>query len=258
MYCAHARLLQPNLIYFLRLYHPNRLVTRILQQYRCRGCTGSAMRVEIRQRPAAGVSPAGAPPPKRSASAAVPGLVEAYSESCFESSTSFYIASPEHPKLGKWAQPSTLKYSEPPQQQSDHIATQCLDEAMLFASNHGRSSQRSSGRPRTTGGECVARPVWRGGRQPSAQGGSISAAAAAAAQSFSGAKPSRASGNPRKRVVEPGRAKRPISAVGALLAGSTTPSSSIRGQREAPRINTPISGRVRVKAQLGFAMGVAM
>lgn len=213
------------------------------------------MRVEIRQRPAAGKTPAtGVPPPKRSASAAGPGLVEAYSESCFESSTSFYIASPEHPKLGKWAQPSTLRYSQPPQQQSDHITSQCLDEAMLFASNSGNNnaSRRRSGRPRTTGGECIARPVWRGSYHVSTRGSSTAGGAAVAAvkstksaKSASAAKPSRAI---RNRLVEPGREKRPISSTGALLAGSTTPpSSSIRGQREAPRINTPISGRVSVQ-----------
>lgn len=37
------------------------------------------------------------------------GLVEAYSEPCFESPPRFFVASPGHPKLGKWAQRSTLK-----------------------------------------------------------------------------------------------------------------------------------------------------
>lgn len=203
------------------------------------------MRVEIRQRPSAGASLAGIPPPKRAASsAATPGLVEAYSESCFENSTSFYIAPPEHPKLGKWAQPSSLKYSQPLPQQ-DHVAAQCLDEAMHFASNRGgRRSKRSGGRPRTTGGESYPRPVLRGGDcHPSTREKSTSSAAVAA-KSSARAKPSRALGS--HSSVEPGRAKRPISPVGALLTASTTSPSAIQGQREAPRINTPISGRVRV------------
>lgn len=168
------------------------------------------MRVEVRRRP----SPADrVPTPKRSANA---GLVKAYSDSCFESSTAFYIASPEHPQLGKWAKPSTLKYSQLPQQR-DPTTTQCLDEASLFASSHSR--------PRTAG--CSSRPVGRGGCHRSSRGRGSSAIAAS---SCSGTKPSRS-------AIEPARTQRPISPTGT--------SSSIQGQREAPRIDTPISGRVR-------------
>ena len=38
------------------------------------------------------------------------GLTEAYSDPYLQSPTRFFIASPEHPKMGKWAQRSTLKY----------------------------------------------------------------------------------------------------------------------------------------------------
>lgn len=37
------------------------------------------------------------------------GLIEAYNDPCFESNPRFFVASPEHPVLGKWAQRSTLK-----------------------------------------------------------------------------------------------------------------------------------------------------
>jgi len=176
------------------------------------------MRVEVRRR----AGPAAAP--KREASAN-PGLVKAYSDSCFESPTNFYIASPEHPKLGIWAKPSTLKYSQPPPQ-IDYITKQCLDEAMLFAST---TSHRGGGsKPRKTVGR--SRPVGRGGggkherggKPASTVGGSASLAGAAPTAAYR-AKPSRA-------AVEPARAKRPISPLGA------SPSA---------RIDTPISGRVR-------------
>lgn len=171
------------------------------------------VKVEVRRRP----SPAGSvPTPKRSANAS-PGLVQAYSDSCFESSTTFYIASPEHPKLGKWAKPSTLKYSHPPQQR-DPIITQCLDESMLFASSH-------SSRPRTTG--CSSRRVGRGECHRPSRGRGGPAVAA----------PSSSSAKPLRSAEEPAKAQRAISPTGT--------SSSIQGQREAPRIDTPISGRVR-------------
>lgn len=168
------------------------------------------MRVEVRRRP----SPAG-PTPKRSASAS-PGLVKAYADSCFESSTTFFVASPEHPKLGKWAEPSALKYSQLPQQVNP-LATKCLDEAMLFASSNGGS------RPRTAGGSS------RGGsHRTSRRRGSAA----------NGASPSDIA-RPGRPAVEPARSQRPISPKG-------TGTASIQGQREAPRIDTPISGRVRV------------
>lgn len=187
------------------------------------------MRVEVRRRP----SPAGAAPsPKRSAN---PGLVKAYSDSCFESSTDFYIASPEHPKLGKWAKPSTLKYSQLPQQR-DSTTSQCLNEALLFASSH------SSGRPRTAG--CSSRPAGRGGyHRFSREGGTCSSAVAAS--SPSGAKPSRP-------AVKPVRTQKPNSPTMGT-------SSSIKGQHEAPRMDTPISGRVRgVHFLVGNAASVAL
>lgn len=169
------------------------------------------MRVEIRRR----ASPAAAP--KRIASAN-PGLVKAYSDSCFESTTSFYIASPEHPKLGIWAKPSTLKYCQPPPQ-IDYITKRCLDEATLFASTTGHKGGGS--KPRKTGG--LSRLVGRGGGGKPERGGKPTSAASPAAAAASPARPSRAE-------AEPARAKRPISRLGA-------PPSD--------RIDTPISGRVR-------------
>lgn len=170
------------------------------------------MRVEFRRRPAKGAQD----PVKRSASAS-PSLVKAYSDSCFESPTSFYIASPEHPKLGKWAQPSTLKYSLPPQQHTTHNATRCV---ALFASNHGR--------PHTTGRNPITRAknTWK---------------AVSVSESRSKKGPS------HQRLKEPERPERPASPVGSLLVGcsNSSPSSSIRGRREAPHIDTPVSGRVR-------------
>lgn len=178
-----------------------------------------SMRVEVRCRP----SPAGGvPTPKRSANAN-PGLVKAYSDSCFESPTAFYIASPEHPKLGKWAKPSTLKYSQIPPQR-DFTTTQCLDEALLFASN-SRGNNISNSRPRTAG--CSSRPVGHGGCHRTSRG-----------KSSFGTTPPYSSGAKASRPAEGlTRTQRPISPVGT--------SSSIQGQREAPRIDTPISGRVR-------------
>lgn len=171
--------------------------------------------MEVRRRP----SPAGAvPTPKRSANANNPGLVQAYSDSCFENSTTFYIASPDHPKLGQWAKSSTIKYNQP-QQQTDPVVSKCLDEALLFASSHTKSS--SSSRPRTAG--CPSRPARRDGR---ARGSSAIAASPSPVAKAS------------TPAVEPARAQRPISPTGTTI-------SSIQGQREAPRIDTPISGRVR-------------
>lgn len=177
------------------------------------------MRVELRRRP----GPAGAvPTPKRSATAS-PGLVKAYSDNCFESSTTFYIVSPDHPKLGQWAKPSTLKYSPIPQQ-IDPIATKCLNDALLFASSH---SSKTRSRPRTAG-RCSSGPVGHGGphRTSRARGSSAIAASSSSVT------------KPRRPAVESARSQRPISPTG-------TTASSIQGQREAPRIDTPISGRVR-------------
>ena len=176
------------------------------------------MRVEVRRRP----SPARAVPiPKRSANV-TPGLVQAYSDSCFESSTTFYIASPDHPKLGQWAKPSTTKHSQLPQQ-IDPMVSKCLDEALLFSSSHSKSG---SSRPRTAG--CSSRAVRRGG---SHRTGRARGSSAMTASPSSVTKPS-------TPAVEPPRAQRPISPTGTTV-------SSIQGQREAPRIDTPISGRVR-------------
>lgn len=171
------------------------------------------MRVEFRRRPAKGAQE----PLERSASAS-PSLVKAYSESCFESPTSFYIASPEHPKLGKWAQPSTLKYSLPPQHHTAHNATRCVDDAALFAPDNGR--------PHTTGRQ----PITREKNKPTAV--------------LNRSRPKTSS---HHRLKESDREKRPASPMGSsLLVGysNSSPASSIRGRREAPQIDTPVSGRV--------------
>lgn len=145
------------------------------------------------------------------------GLIEAYSDDCFEAPTRFYIVSPDHPKLGKWAQPSTLKYHQPPQ--ANLVTTECPNEATFFAKAHNR-------------------PRLGRGCSPNARGKTVSAAS-----SRSGA---------RSRVrqrMEPVRAKRPVSPVPTVRAGSESPPpSSIRVRHEAPRIDTPISGRVRTYA----------
>lgn len=49
---------------------------------------------------------------KASTRAKHPRLIqEAYRDDRFDSPTRFFTAAPEHPKLGKWTQPSTLKYT---------------------------------------------------------------------------------------------------------------------------------------------------
>lgn len=183
------------------------------------------MRVEVRRRP----NPAGAvPTPKRPANAN-PGLTQAYSDSCFESSTNFYIASPDHPKLGQWAKPSSLKYSQL-SQQTDPVVTKCLDEALLFSSSHSKSS---SSRPHTAG--CSAPAVGRGSSRRTSQ-----------ARRGRSATPSSAVTKPsRSPATEPARVQRSISPAGTTV-------SSIQGQREAPRIDTPVSGRVRGRAPPEF------
>lgn len=188
------------------------------------------MRVEVRRRPGPGASSADViPPPKRSASVN-PGLVKAYSDSCFDSPTNFYIAPPDHPKLGKWAQASTLKYSQPatPQQDS-YVTPQYLDDIVF--------SPSSRSRPRTAAAAIA-------GRKPARR---TKAATTPASEDRSGATKA-LTALERQRLLQPGRAKRPISQVAALQATSSTgspPVCSIRGRRQEPRIDTPISGRVR-------------
>lgn len=188
------------------------------------------MRVEVRRRSGRGASSADViPPPKRSASAN-PGLVKAYSDSCFDSPTNFYIAPPDHPKLGKWAQAPTLKYSQPATPlQDSYITPHCLDVIVFSASRRSR--------PRAASAAIT-------GRKPARR---TKAAATSASENRSGATKA-LTALERQRLVQPGRAKRPISQVAALQATSSTgspPVSSIRGRRQEPRIDTPISGRVR-------------
>ncbi|CAM9619637.1 unnamed protein product, partial [Ectocarpus sp. 13 AM-2016] len=187
------------------------------------------MRVEVRRRSGRGVSSADAiPPPKRSVSAN-PGLVKAYSDGCFDSPTNFYIAPPDHPKLGKWAQASTLKYSQPVKPLQDSCITpRCLDDIVFSASSRSRPRAASA---------AVA------GRKPARR---TKAAAVPASENRSSAAKALTILE-RQRLVQPGRAKRPISQVAALQATASTGSpsvSSIRGRRQEPRIDTPISGRV--------------
>lgn len=172
------------------------------------------MRVEVRRR--ADASPTGESPAAGQFEIPKHGLSEAYSDDCFESPTRFFIASPEHPKLGKWAQPSTLKYQAPHAHQP---STQCLDEAVLFASTHNKVRPVSSSSLK--------------GRRQNARGSS-------ATSNRLGCGSARI-----RQKMEPSRAKRSVSPVSPLRAGSESPpSSSIRGRREEPRIDTPVSGRV--------------
>lgn len=188
------------------------------------------MRVEVRRRVGRGASSADINPSSKRSASANPGLVKAYSDSCFDSPTNFYIAPPDHPKLGKWAQASTLKYSQPatPQQDS-YITPQCFGDIVF--------SPSSRSRPRTAAAAVA-------GRKPARR---TKAAATSASENRSGATKA-LTALQRPRLVQPGRAKRPISQVSALQATSAAgspPVSSIRGRRQEPRINTPISGRVR-------------
>lgn len=60
------------------------------------------------------------------------GFIEAYSEPCFESYPRFFVASPEHPMLGKWAQRSTLQKKYHP------------DVTSCFVDHKSSAVQRSS------------------------------------------------------------------------------------------------------------------
>ena len=216
------------------------------------------MRVEVRRRVVA--SPVGA------ASAATAsdrpgspinfGIVEAYQDSCFVSPTRFYTVSPEHPKLGKWATPSTLKYSQPTQTtQQAFAATHCLDETAISAATRSRHQ-----RPTCCSSCCASPAVGRGGCHAKKGAPSSSTRSAAAGGEYH----SRGSHHIAESKMTASSAgggygggggsaadasrhyKRPVSPAGALRWGGSEspPPSPPWGLREVPRIHTSVSGRV--------------
>lgn len=172
------------------------------------------MRVEIRKR--TGVDRAGVTAPVGSPSY---GITEAYSDDCFESPARFFVVSPEHPKLGQWAQSSTLKYSQPPP--AHYVSSPCLDETIVFPAARRR--------PRTACSSAVNR-------------GHALGITLVTTSTRSNGKSSRV-----RQRVESGRAKRPISPMGSMSPDSDAPPvSSIQGLRGSQRIDTPVSGRVSI------------
>ena len=196
------------------------------------------MRVEVRQR--IGIRPAGA---VSAAASERPGsrnlsVIEAYQDSCFESPTRFFTVAPEHPKLGRWAIPSTLKYSQAPQ--------------TALVESRSRQPQTVCSSPVAARG-CHAK---RGGGSPSSPTRSASSPGGGGGGGVSKCNVK----GPRHKMMESIKAagggggggggvqnknKRPLSAAGALRWGpESPPPSPPRGGREEPRINTPVSGRV--------------
>lgn len=177
------------------------------------------MRVEVRRR--SEFSRHGAGPSN-------PTIVEAYSDNCFETQTRFYTVAPDHPKLGKWSQPSTLKYGQ--QHPSDMSSHQSLNENAHPTAIRISSTRRS--RPTCSSPPVVAHGlVGRSGTTTptmmAASNGSICR-----------------SSRVRQRV-QSRRTTRPVSPLCAR--SESPPPSTARGrQGEAPRIDTPISGRVSV------------
>lgn len=179
------------------------------------------MRVEVRCRI----------PPVRSkdvSSASKPsgGIVEAYTDDCFETPTKFYMVSPDHPKLGKWAQPSTLKYKQAVTNRP-HASTGCVDGVAHFVSAN----------------------CWQRSKRDDVNSGhSARVQARSGGTSRSGV--AKSSSRVRKRLPESSsNGKRPASAMPVLRPhrqGHRT--STIQGAREAPRISTPVSGRVSARA----------
>lgn len=183
--------------------------------------SSTSMRVEVRRRSESSRHGAG---PSNSS------IVEAYSDNCFETQTRFYTVAPEHPKLGKWSQASTLKYGQHPTPvvPSHH---QSLDEKA-----HSASTRISYRRSRPT---CSSPPPVVGAHGLVGRSGMTT-------PTMMGASNRSIGGSSRVRQrVESRRATRPVSPLYAR--SESPPSSTARGRlEEFPRIDTPISGRVRV------------
>lgn len=170
------------------------------------------MRVEVRRR-AGGDTDAVAPLLNQPRSSNPDGVIEAYNDGAFQP-IRFFVVSPDHPNLGKWAQPSTLKYSLPPQ------AKNFTNESPLDETNHPVAT-RSRPRP------VFSSPDGRSYRRRTSS-------------AVSNGRSSRV-----RRKTESGRAERPVSPVPTLGEGSGSLSLfSVRGGREGLRVDMPISGRV--------------
>ena len=164
------------------------------------------------------------------------GVVEAYRDSCFESPTRFYTVAPEHPKLGKWATPSTLKYSQPTQattRQQALVATHRLDvEASISpAATRSRQQPRPASSSPVEGPSGDGKQCARGPHHRAESKKTVSSAAAGGGGGGGGVD---------------GNNRRPISPAGAPRWGGSgsPPLSPSRGRRSVPRIHTPVSGRV--------------
>lgn len=184
------------------------------------------MRVEVRKR--SEFSRHGAGPSS-------PTIVEAYSDNCFETQTRFYTVAPDHPKLGKWSQPSTLKYGQ--QHPTDMSSHQSLDEntnaTATRISNNRRSRPTCSSPPPVLARGLIGRSGTTTPTMMAASNGSICR-----------------SSRVRQRV-QSRRTTRPVSPLCAR--SESPPSSTARGrQEEILRIDTPISGRVSLVHLLLF------
>lgn len=210
------------------------------------------MRVEVRQRVVS--SPQGATsaasgsnhrPAGGTCSPVNNGVVEAYQDSCFESPTKFYTVAPEHPKLGKWATPSTLKYSQPTQATTQQalVATHCLDVKASISAAATRSRQQ----PRPGCSACHAKGA-RSSPTRSAVGGGDGKHYARGSHHKAESKKTASSGvgDGGGGGIHDNFNRKPVSPAGAQRRGGSEspPPSPSRSRREVPRIHTPVSGRV--------------
>lgn len=181
-------------------------------------------------------------------------ITEAYVDHKFVAPTRFFTAAPEHPKLGMWAQPSTLKYCHYAYQvdsDSNHLPRQANGPALarpilsfpsddrIICSNTNDSKSRQVSSP---GGRSKRHEEYASGRKDLATVRSGGATAAGPGRSICGTSRTR-------QQFEPARSRSPPRIRGSFLGRAESPPSSwSRGQKlhivAAPRIDTPVSGRV--------------
>lgn len=231
------------------------------------GSGGGGIRVEVevrrRNQPATPALDWGSPPTaeaKESVStspsrAKHPWLIqEAYSDDRFDSPTRFFTAAPDHPKLGKWAQPSTLKHvpattnntnTHTDKSHVDGGATPARQQAVRFTVANVPSFATHTPNPRQNPYERNAGKRGMGPGETACRSAFVSSREANGMSKPTGATPCT-----RSMSAKPGsRAHSPPTRFGHHRSTHSQPQQQPPQQPQnqlavTQRIDTPISGRV--------------
>lgn len=166
-----------------------------------------------------------------------PGLMEAYCDDKFVSPTRFFTAAPEHSRLGKWAQPSTLSYNTTLTPNARHVGVPFVDMGYFSSSARNKTMEK-----KMTGSKQRRMNPSLKSRHNAAQRAPSSAAQQEAA---TGREAQRSQPILSQRRCY-GSSTPPQSPRSEMVMRAKSPRSELTVVQATSRINPPISGRVSV------------